>query len=159
MQHAAGAAAVAGAGATTTARTHQQAGYVLRATCSTVAATTETKTQHSSLPLSLSSLSVAQSRLQLSKLVQIDIFFSPSPPCCLSLSLSSLLVDQPGVPHGRQPVAGAAREGRSLDFEMQTRHLILLSPQFNYLFGGKCHVQCQQRCNAAAPSPLSPLPS
>lgn len=149
MQHAAGAAAVAGAGATTTARTHQQAGYVLRATCSTVAATTETKTQHSSLPLCLS---VAQSRLQLSKLVQIDIF-SLLLPHAVYLSLSSLLVDQPGVPHGRQPVAGAAREGRSLDFEMQTRHLILLSPQFNYLFGGKCHVQCQQRCNAAAPLP------
>lgn len=159
MQHAAGAAAVAGAGATTTAGTHQQAGYVLRATCSTVAATTETKTQHSSLPLSLSPPSLWPSRVcnyqNLSKLT----FFSLLLPHAVYLSLSSSLVDQPGVPHGRQPVAGAAREGRSLDFEMQTRHLILLSPQFNYLFGGKCHVQCQQRCSAAAPPPLSPLPT
>lgn len=101
MQHAAGAAA--GAGAATT-RTHQQAGYVLRATCSTVAATTETKTQHSS---SLLSPSLWPSRVcnyqNLSKLT----FFSLLLLHAVYLTLSPSLVDQPGVPHGRQPARGA----------------------------------------------------
>lgn len=86
MQHAAGAAA--GAGATTT-RTHQQAGYVLRATCSTVAATTETKTQHS-LPSPLSLPSLWPSRVcnyqNLSKLT----FFSLLLPHAVYLALSPL---------------------------------------------------------------------
>lgn len=104
MQHAAGAEA--GAEATTT-RTHQQAGYVLRATCSTVAATTETKMQHS-LPSSLSlSPSLWPSRVcnyqNLSKLT----FFSLLLPHAVYLALSPSLVDQPGVPHGRQPARGA----------------------------------------------------
>jgi len=112
----------------------------LRATCSTVAATTKPNAALDTGHSGHWTLCRACNYQNLSKLTFFSFIFVNF---LFFFFVLVFLSDQPGEPR----LVWGMQLGHVLDFEMQTRHLILLSPQFNYLFGGKCHVQCQQHCD------------